>query len=267
MSFYDYRGKPAKFDTTFENIKSNMLLMHGYDEVADTRYTILRIFKQRTDGTKQFPFVRYAREGSTNKNAIELRAKEGWHLIFNAGMGQGLVIQNGIVLTDAVPTKHVGAMPLTIDSNGDLSYVDADTAGKGSQIVASGVVSAVCGFFPIVDNYEKYDYPKDIPETIELPTWQHAQRQIIGQFSNGDYAIITGEGRGYADSIGFSIDEEQELCMRLGLRFAYNLDGGGSTQTLLDKKSVNTIYENETGRRMPTYIVFNGTDTYSIPSN
>lgn len=267
MAIYDISGNIIlEQEIVPENIKANMLLLHGYDSTADTRYTIIRIFKQKADGSLQYPFVRVANTDGQSRNAIELRQKEGWNLIFNAGMGQGLVIQNSVVITDVAASHHAGAMPLTIDSNGDLSYTDADTTGKGQQIVSGGIVSAVCGFFPIISNYDRYEYPTDIPDTFDNVGWQHAQRQIVGQFSNGDYAVITGEGRDFAGSIGFSIPEAQELCLRLGLKFAYNLDGGGSTQTLLDKKSVNTIYENVTGRRMPTYLVFNGSANYSIPA-
>lgn len=265
MAVYDIGGNVILNEGTVpENIKANMALLHGYDSTADTRYTILRVFKQKVDGTLQYPFVRKANSDGTSRNAIELRCIEGWNLIFNAGVGEGLVIQNSVVITDQTPVVHAGAMPLTINANGDLSFTDTDTTGKGEQLVSQGIVSAVCGFFPIIDNYDRYNYPTDIPGT-DTEQWIHAQRQVIGQYSNGDYAIITGEGRGFADSVGFSIPDVQELCLRLGLKFAYNLDGGGSTQTLLDNKSVNTIYENETGRRMPVYLVFNGSTTYSIP--
>lgn len=263
MGLYDYAGNPVKIDSSFENIKSNMLLLHEYDSESDTRYTVIRVFKQKTDGTYQYPFVRFVRENGQNKNAKEIRAVEGWHLLFNAGIGEGLIIQNGVVISDTAATTHQGAMPLTIDLNGDLSFVSADTTGKGATMVEQGIVSGACGFFPIVVDYDGYNYPTDIPGT-DIESFEHAQRQIFGQFSNGDYALITAEGRGYAGSIGFSISTAQDICMKLGLKFAYNLDGGGSTQTMLDKKSVNTIYDG-TGRRMHTWIGFNGSDKFSVP--
>ena len=62
------------------------------------------------------------------------------------------------------------------------------------------------------------------------------------------------------------IAEAQTICQKIGLKFAYNLDGGGSTETILGKKQINTIYENQTGRKVPSFIVFNGTDEYFVPS-
>jgi hypothetical protein len=99
----------------------------------------------------------------------------------------------------------------------------------------------------------------------------NAQRQIIGQWGCGDYAIITCEGRSNHNSDGWTIAEAQQICIKHGLKFAYNLDGGGSTETMLGKKHINTIYENETGRCVPTFIVFNGKntlgDTPAVPDN
>lgn len=261
--FYDYQGNILSSNS--DDFSRNMELFHGFDSEANTRYTVIRVFKKKTDGTYQYPFVRYSYNNGQSKNANELRTAEGWNLIINAGVGTGLIIENGIVATDESPTYHRGILPLTIDSNGDLSYIsDTDTAGKGSQYVSQGIVSAVCGFYPIINNYRVYNYPTDIPDATDNGTIR-AQRQIIGQYSNGDYAIITGEGRNFADSTGFNLSQAQNLCIKLGLRFAYNLDGGGSTQTIYGKKFVNTIYEG-TGRKVWCYIVFNGSDNFYIPN-
>lgn len=258
---YDINGRPLTAENTFfENIQ----LDYDFDNPSGTFYTAIRVFKKRTDGRYQYPFTRQPTSTGT-MSAYDLASSEGWYLTINGGIGQGLVIQNSTVLVDTAAAVHVGAMPLTIDSNGDLGYVEADTTGKGADIVASGVVSAVCGFFPIIVDYEDFAYPTDIPGT-DTESWNHAQRQIIGQFDNGDYCIITGEGRNFAGSVGFSITEAQTVCKNLGLKFAYNLDGGGSTQTVLGTKNINHVYEGTTGRNIECYIVFNGLNTYSIPN-
>lgn len=257
---FDYLGNPVDGNILFDG---NMTMDYAFDSTSGTNYTALRIFKRRRDGTNQYPFVR--KVPSQTYSALDLGVAEGWELVINAGMGQGIVIENGVVITDESAVKHAGAMPLTIDGSGDLWYAEADTTGKGAQMVTDGIVSAVCGFFPIIVNFEDYDYPKDIPETIELPGWVHAQRQIIGQYGNGDYAILTCDGRNFNNSTGWSIEEAQSICKELGIKFAYNLDGGGSTGVVLRKKQLNLIYEGTTGRKMPTFIVFNGTTQFGIP--
>lgn len=266
MIAYNYLGEALNLqDLFYENTNFT------YGRINNTNYTIMRIFKKRLDGNSQYPFVRniyipYQKPGQT---AYELANSEGWYLVINGGIGDGLVIENGVVITDKASGDllgQVGAMPLTINANGDLGYVEADTTGKGESYVANGIVSAVCGFFPIITNYENFQYPTDIPHTFDDPTWVNCQRNVIGQFENGDYCIITGEGRSFANSTGFTIAQLQDLCKSIGLKFAYDLDGGGSTETVLGKKLINQVYEGTTGRTLATAIVFNGLNQYLIPS-
>lgn len=255
---YDISGTTLTEDKFYANLQ----LDYGFE--SGTFYSAIRIFKKRKDGSYQYPFTRQPTSTGT-MSAYDLASAEGWFLTINGGIGQGIVIQDSTVLVDESAVYHAGAMPLTINQNGDLGYWSADTAGKGSEMIASGIVSAVCGFFPIIVDYEDYDYPT-VDNTSDS-SWEHAQRQIIGQFDNGDYCIITGEGRNFANSVGFSMTEAQTLCKKLGLKFAYCLDGGGSTQTVLGKKNVNHVYEGTTGRKIECYLVFNGTDTFSIPNS
>lgn len=256
---YNYAGNKILND-----FADDMTFESAYDATSHTYYTVLRIAKQRRDGTMQFPFARVP--GGTQKTAYELEQSEPWELIINAGldMTEGLYIENGIVIRDTAADVHVGLMPLTIDSNGDLGYEDADTTGKGASYVANGIVSAVCGFFPIIENYEDYSYPTDIYNT-DTERWQHAQRQIIGQYGNGDYCIITSEGRNFHNSVGLTMTDAQRVCKGLGLKFAYNLDGGGSTELMIKRKMVNLVYEGTTGRVRDSFIVFNGTTTFQVP--
>lgn len=255
MQLYDYTGEKI-----FPECDENILIDYG--RYKGTNYIQLRVYKKKSDGTMQYPFVR---RKSPSVSAIDLMNAEGWTLAFNGGVGEGMTIENATVITDANATVQYGGMALTIDQNGDLGYVQEPTAGKGAEYIADGIVSATYGFFPIVENYEAFNYPTNIPQTFDSETWLKAQRQIIGQFGNGDYCIITGEGRSYDGSIGFTIPEAQELCLNLGLKFAFNLDGGGSTQLRYRDKSINTIYDQPTGRKRGAWIVFNGTNQFEIP--
>lgn len=255
MNLYNYNSVLINKDQLFSD---NLSWYFGYDEDAETNYTMFRIYKQRTDGDKQYPFVRYIADKTT---ATELTENEGWLLAINAGIGEGLIIENSVVIQDTAASIQSGVLPLFIKNDGTLTFGEADTTGKGSTYVGQGVVSACCGFYPIIVDYEDYDYPP-VPETEEIPAWYHAQRQIIGQFGNGDYCIITGEGRSYDNSVGLTMAQAQTLCKKLGLKFAYNLDGGGSTQTAYGGRHVNLIYEGTSGRKRSTFIVFNGTDSF-----
>ena len=230
---------------------------------AQTFYYALRIFKKKADGTLQVPFV-IASNGTspTQKSALDFALEHDLSLVMNSGLGSpsgsthipmGVLIQNSQVIQD----QQITYRPLWVDGNGDLHTAAADT--PAATLLSSGAVSALCSFGPIVEDYEavaQADYPSTTNWSAE------AQRQIIGQYGNGDYAIITAEGRDYDNSKGWTIPEAQALCQALNLKFAYNLDGGGSTETVIGKKQLNTIYENTTGRKVCSFIVFNGKSTF-----
>lgn len=255
MNLYAYNSVIINKDQVFAD---NLEWYFDYDADAQTNYTMFRIYQKRTDEEKQYPFVRNL---TTRTTAMDLVKSEGWLLAVNGGIGEGLVIENSQVITDEAASYQSGVLPLFIKNDGSLTFGPADTTGKGSTYVGQGVVSACCGFYPIIVDYDDYDYPT-VPHTEELPEWYHAQRQIIGQFGNGDYAIITGEGRSYDNSVGLTMADAQTLCKKLGLKFAYNLDGGGSTQTVYGRRYVNSIYEGTSGRKRNSFIVFNGTDSF-----
>ena len=59
------------------------------------------------------------------------------------------------------------------------------------------------------------------------------------QLLRGHYCLIIIDGRQKGYSIGMNFDEMKELCTRLGLKEAYNLDGGGSAIMVFDGKIIN----------------------------
>lgn len=245
----------------------NMHLDYSYDEESNANYTVIRIYKNKIDGSRQYPFV-YAPNGinTCTYSAFTISAQKNFCVVINAGTfwtsgsdnqkPRGLVIQNGVLIQDDQP-KTARYYPLTIDENGDLSYVAS--GASGSSLIANGIVSAVSGWSPCIIDYD--DSTNVIFDGYDDQS--NAQRQIIGQFGNGDYAIITCEGRNFDHSDGWTMNEARNVCKKLGLRFAYNLDGGGSTETVIGKKQINSIYEGQYGRLVPTFIVFNGSDTFS----
>ena len=255
MYLYNKDGGIINAQSVFND---NINYRYEFDDVSSTNYAVFRINKKRIDGTLQYPFARYV---STRTTAKLLAENEGWLFVVNGGIGTGLIIENSVVIDDTESSAHPGTLPLSINSSGDLGYLEADTTGKGATYVSQGIVSALCGFYPIIDNYNEFNYPTDIPGT-DSQDWQYAQRQIIGQFGNGDYMFLVSEGRSFDNSVGLTMADAQRVCKKLGVKFAYNLDGGGSTQTVIGDRNVNLIYEGTSGRTRGTFFVFNGTTTF-----
>ena len=265
---YDVNGFPL-FDTAAAEFSENMVLYNEYDAASNANYILLRVFQTKRNGEKQFPFVRAP--GRTQATA--LMEQEDWQLIINGGLGvsedqpvDGILIENGVVRHDKPCTYHVGSQPLTIDEDGNLGYAPADA--DAASLVKNGIVSATCGFCPIVEDFRKIEPLADVNINGEGNHFQdNAQRQIIGQFGNGDYAILSCEGRGYDNSDGWTLAEAQDVCIKNGLRFAYNLDGGRSVATIVNKKLITTNLLQYSGeaRIVPSFIVFNGSSRFSIP--
>ena len=87
---------------------------------------------------------------------------------------------------------------------------------------------------PISINYPPCLYPLDFKK-------DKAARMLIGIDKNNNPLIIWVEGKGkYSndsnESLGLSLDELGDLCLKLELRYALNLDGGGSSQILFNNK-------------------------------
>jgi hypothetical protein len=70
-------------------------------------------------------------------------------------------------------------------------------------------------------------------------TTERHPRTVIGTDRDGAIWLITVDGRAPNVSLGMSFDELQRLAVRLGLREALNLDGGGSTTMVVRDTIVN----------------------------
>lgn len=69
-------------------------------------------------------------------------------------------------------------------------------------------------------------------EKITLPAaWASSKhpRTIIGQYANDDLIVIVVDGRQGEYSAGITLERLQDKLLDLGVKDAYNLDGGGST--------------------------------------
>lgn len=267
---YRYDGT-ALPNTSGNDSQSSILTYHRNTETG-TNYSILRIFKLKPDGSKQYPFL-FAPEKltPTTMSTLQMNTRYNFQIASNVGIFDmnthiplGTLIENSTLIqqgsslagTELENIRYV----LTVDENGDLGYAYPDDDGQ--TMINNGIVSAALSFVPIIINYG------DAGDVITCPYLEHtgdAQRHVIGQMGNGDYVIICSEARGFENSVGFTVRQVQDLCFSIGLKFAFLLDGGGSQETVIGVKQINPIYEGTYGRAVPNYLVFNGTDVFGVP--
>ena len=70
---------------------------------------------------------------------------------------------------------------------------------------------------------------------------KRAQRIAFCQMDALSYLIVATEGPENAGSVGLTLDEFSQLCFDLGVKQAYNFDGGSSSSVILDYKKVNSL--------------------------
>ena len=240
-------------------------------EVTVDTYTgckIVTIPATLSDGTNIEPKVTLTAStlgGSDMKSALEYATNNKMAVVMNAGLfntstkvPKGQTIINGTSITNSPMTDDMGTAisdeecyPLCIGSSGKLSAPYTRSVDT-STMIADGVKYAVTGWCTLIENgAAKYsDF-----NTVEIVHKNSYSRQVIGQYEDGDYFILTTTS---ADKSGMTYAAINEILLALSkkVRFAYSLDGGGSAETVVDRSQINTIYEGTYGRKVPTLIYF-----------
>lgn len=85
------------------------------------------------------------------------------------------------------------------------------------------------------------DGKKELKNTAPFPHYINDEpRTMIGQKANGNILLVVVEGRNTNDS-GMTANEQAETMLKLGAVWAVNLDGGGSSEMIVDGKIVNYL--------------------------
>ena len=191
---YDISGNNLIHEETARDRFEAMLkVSYKRDETTGAFYTLVNIPQTNLIGEKQYPFVMWPNSpnGGT-ESALELARRKGYMITMNAGRfyqpygpgvtvsgtPTGTVIQNGQVLRQGSSSDWSEDYVLTINNDGRLGY--AEMTDSATDLIEDGVVSAVSGFIPLLDDYV------DIDEIISDLRWisdtQDTQRQVLGQY-------------------------------------------------------------------------------------
>ncbi len=79
-------------------------------------------------------------------------------------------------------------------------------------------------------------------------------RCILGYYEPGHYCIVMIDGRQKGYSIGMNFAEMIDLSLKLGLKEAYNLDGGGSAIMVFNGKIINQPSGSGEARSLPDMV-------------
>ena len=231
-------------------------------------YKIVTIPQELSNGKRIIPHVALTSStvgGSDTMSALTYAGLNDYSVVINGGLfntqtrvPQGQTIIEGASITNSPMTDDMGAeisdeecYPLTFNRYGIFSTPYTRTVDT-STMIDDGVVGAVTGWITLIENgarkYENYS-------TVEIVHKGSASRQVIGQYEDGDYFIFTTTSQ---DKTGMNYDSIANVLLALDktVYFAYSLDGGGSTETVINGEQINTIYEGTYGRKVPTVIYF-----------
>ena len=190
----------------------------------------------------------------------------------------GVIIADGVVLKSAETIDHSECDILVIDEGGNVGwadyFADADAlaAGEsyyydiyGEKLNGRKIRSAVTGFVPIlvggINLYDAGDKALNGYDNYVAHYMMKARRQVFGVKADGGYVILSSVS-------DWSLSDAAKAAIEQGCVFAYNLDGGTSTETVLAVKDENGFQVNQLSRmqglnKIPAYIVF--TSDNSVP--
>jgi exopolysaccharide biosynthesis protein len=160
-------------------------------------------------------------------------------LLKNAGtlVGRALQPRGAVAITDRRGRPPLLFDRVTIEEAPDggalyrtrLGSSPNDWARAGHAVSGAGML--------VVDGRDISDWT-DEGLSDGFDTTRHP-RTLIGLDEDNSIWLVTVDGRQPALSLGMSFAELKALARRLGLRFALNLDGGGSTTMVVQGHIVN----------------------------
>ena len=273
---YDINGNIIG-DVNEKNIFEDVISYdYKRDETTGVFYTIIHIPQTAPNGEKQYPFIYWPEYPNGGiESTFQMNQRKKFLVAINAGrfaepfgagvsrtgVPLGTVIQNSVDCS-VRENGRTWDRVLTIKNNGELGY--AELNALPATLISNGVVSASTGFIPLIINFKNAE---DVDSSITVSAGDTAQRLAICQYNNGDYLIIGAEARGNqsatgSTSEGMTLAQLQTICKNLGVKFAYALDGGGSMELVTGQRQLNPFYDDTYGRKVPVYIVFNGTTSF-----
>lgn len=228
-----------------------LTLSKKHDPASNTTYYLTRIKHKDEDGNIIKLRTQFANrsEGETarafairNGTAVTINASQGLDdLPDNQRQPAGIQIIDGEIIQDLNTTAYT----LGIKDNNELLAYAPGT--KAQDILDDGINTALTAFYPLIENHE---WVSDEVLAIRGNSAVKHPRQVIAQFDNLDLLIFSCGGRGF-DGDGMTAKEMMKILKELGVKFAFNLDGGGSTSTVIkDQLITKKIDNNGTRERL-----------------
>lgn len=222
-------------EPVIEEVYKNVNVERKYDATSKTFYFLTHIKHVDKDGN--ILKLRHAHANkSTGETVVEFAKRINIPAVaINASTMRnldlpGTIAPNGVQIIDSIIIQDLKttAYTLGIKSNNELVAFHPDI--RAAEILNAGVKDALTAFMPIIENYTVVS---DNVIAIRENSFEKHPRQVIAQCDNLDILILSCGGRGF-DGEGMTAQDLIRVLLEKGVKFAYNLDGGGSVTTVIN---------------------------------
>lgn len=141
----------------------------------------------------------------------------------------GYVIRNGKLYRDTSGNRDA----LVIQKNGEFKFV-SESETSASELIKDGALQ-VFSFGPVLLNNGEISVGENDEVGMAMAS---NPRTAIGYLGNNHYVFVVSDGR-TSESAGLSLYELASFMKELGVKDAYNLDGGGSSTMVFKGEIIN----------------------------
>lgn len=142
----------------------------------------------------------------------------------------GYVIRNGKLYRDTSGNRDA----LVIQKNGEFKFV-SESETSASELLQDGALQ-VFSFGPVLLNNGEISVGENYEVGMAMAS---NPRTAIGYLGNNHYVFVVSDGR-TSESAGLSLYELASFMKELGVKDAYNLDGGGSSTMIFKGEIINS---------------------------
>lgn len=218
---------------------SNCEFTKKFDQESNTTYYLTRIKHTDTEGK----LIKLHMEISDKQNGETVRdfaIRKKSEVAINGSMGLKNLPENtkkpvGKQIVDGVIKQELSTRSYTLGIKSDNELVSYAPGTSADKILKDGSTTALTAFVPLILDHEYA--PNEIFKVAGNLVVKHP-RQVIAQFDNKDILFLSCGGRGF-DGDGMTATDLMRILKGLGVRFAFNLDGGGSTSTIIGDQNIN----------------------------
>lgn len=207
---------------------------------ADGKRNKLKQYIEGQNGVVITPGAVKVSDFSRNRNNVVVAFNSA--TFFTSGVN---IYQNNarILIQNGTAVNSIGNREQVVAIMNDGTLKTYDTTGLSAEaLIEDGVEYCSTAFYPVIENGVITDVIQG-----EADWTTPYQRQVIGQDADKNIYLLTTDGKPeniYHYSYGLTMQQCANILLDLGCVYAYQLDGGGSTSTVVNETVINQVTDN-----------------------